>query len=97
MSIEEQIETVSEPLLRKALAEADLNALRLALYHQTQDPELADMKVATFAVRGGAFEAKVLAKEHHQKLIEKTALLTNAQVFIMQRIEHSVVHIDDGV
>lgn len=71
MSVTESVETISEAFLREALSEADLNALRLALYHQTQDEELAEMKVSTFPVRGGAFEAKVLAKDHHADLIEK--------------------------
>ena len=57
--------------IRRAIGHADMNALRIALYHQTGDSELLDMTLARFPVRGGAFEARVVAKEHHDAIANK--------------------------
>lgn len=56
--------------IRRALKIADLNALRIALYHQTHNPELKAMKVVSFPLRGGAFEARALAREHYERVRE---------------------------
>ncbi len=64
--------------IRRALKFADLNALRVALYHQTGDPVLKDMEVVSFPLRGGAFMARALAKQHYETVREKAAeYLTN--------------------
>lgn len=63
--------TPEEAFIRRALKRADLNALRIALFHQTQDPDLKEMDVVSFPLRGGAFEARVLAREHYKAVQDK--------------------------
>lgn len=60
-----------EALIREALNEAQVNALRMALYQQTRDPELASMKVETYHRPGMPFLAYVVAREHHDQVREK--------------------------
>jgi len=54
-----------------AVAKADPNALRMALYHATRDPELAAMKVDQVPFWGGAFYAPMLAPAHHDVVRSK--------------------------
>lgn len=61
----------SDDFIRKAIAAADINALRIALYHQTRDPELAAMTVVGLPLRGGAFEARVVEREYHDAIRKK--------------------------
>ncbi|MDZ3833537.1 MAG: FAD-dependent oxidoreductase [Sphingopyxis sp.] len=77
--VERPIATPPEPaFVRRALEQADMNALRIALYHQTRDSELLDMALARFPVRGGAFEARVVARHHHDAIKQKAlAFLTD--------------------
>ena len=49
--------------IMRALKSANVNALRLALYHQTKDPELLDIKVNQVPLRGGAFIGYVIGEE----------------------------------
>ena len=81
MDGETELKTRSTPspdFVRSALEQADMNALRVALYHQTKDPSLANMAVVDLPLRGGAFEAKVVAREHYPEIIEKAvAYLTD--------------------
>lgn len=64
--------------VRRAIAQADMNALRIALYHQTGDSALLDMALSRFPVRGGAFEARVVAREHHDAIAARAfAYLTD--------------------
>jgi 4-hydroxyacetophenone monooxygenase len=51
---------VDDALLDQALAEADLNALRLALYQATGDEELAEMPISRVEVNIGARDKAVL-------------------------------------
>ena len=66
--------------VRRAIDEAHLNALRVALYYQTGDRELAAMRVETHAPAGTPFLAYVVAREHHTALKEKAyAYLTDPE------------------
>lgn len=69
----------SETFLRQAISEGNMNVLRIALYQQTGDPELAAMKVEMYERPGSPVSLPVLAKEHHEAVIEKAvAYLTLA-------------------
>jgi len=52
----------------RALEAANLNALRIALYHQTNDPRLSAMEVKQVPAQGGALTAYVLHRQHHDEL-----------------------------
>ena len=70
---------MDDAFIARALQHADMNALRLALYYQTNDPELATIEVISIPVRGGAFEARVIHRDHHEMIREKaTAYLKDA-------------------
>lgn len=62
---------VDEFFVRRAVEQADLNALRLALLQATGDQALAKMKLQRTPVRGGATTAITLAKEHHEEVTAK--------------------------
>lgn len=62
---------VDEAFVRRAVEEADLNALRLALYHCTKDPELARMSLTSVPVRGGATTMVVVEEKHHAEIKER--------------------------
>jgi len=63
---------VNEAFVRAAVEEADLNALRLALYQVTGDESLAAMSVEiTDPVRGGGKSALVVKPEHHADIKAK--------------------------
>lgn len=57
--------------IRKAVEEADLNALRVALLQATGDPEYAAIPVERIEVRAGAGTSFVVAESHRQRLIDK--------------------------
>ena len=57
----------------RAVRSANLNALRIALLHQTEDQRLAAMEIQTLSIRGGAFMATVLAR-HDQSLVRELAV-----------------------
>lgn len=63
--------TLDPAFVQNAVNAASINALRIALYHQTRDPELAAMRVEERAVRGGALVAYSVAKEHHDEIRAK--------------------------
>ncbi|HXP54007.1 MAG TPA: NAD(P)/FAD-dependent oxidoreductase [Streptosporangiaceae bacterium] len=65
--------------IRRALDQADLNALRMALYQETRDPELAEMKVVRIPVRGGATTAVRLDPECYERLKEKALAFLEAR------------------
>lgn len=52
-----------EALIAAALDQANLNALRMALYQQTGDPQLAEMRAESRPIRGGAMFIPALARE----------------------------------
>lgn len=62
----------TEAEVRAALEEAVPNALRVALYHATRDPELVTMKVEKIPFWGGAYQVPILAEEHVARVREKT-------------------------
>lgn len=51
--------------LDRALAQANMNVLRLAMLQLTDDPELAAIPVVETGIRGGALIAYTIAPEHH--------------------------------
>jgi 4-hydroxyacetophenone monooxygenase len=59
-----------EAFLGRVLDQANLNALRLALYLQTGHPELAAMRTEQRPLRGGAMFIPTLAHEHRARLKE---------------------------
>ncbi len=67
----EECKEVDDEFIRRAVDQAHLNALRVALFQQTGDPEFAAMKVEEFAPPGTPFLTHVVAAEHHDRLKEK--------------------------
>ena len=61
----------ADEMLVSAIALADPNALRMALYHATRDPELAAMTTELSPFWGGAFNVVALAKEYHAAVCAK--------------------------
>lgn len=59
---------IDDSFIRRALDQAHLNALRVALYQQTGDPEIAAMRVETVAPPGTPFLTHVVAAESHDLL-----------------------------
>jgi len=60
-----------EAFVRQALSRADMNVLRVSLYQQTGDPEIAAMPVALRGFPGNPYEIYGVDKVHHEALIEK--------------------------
>jgi 4-hydroxyacetophenone monooxygenase len=60
-----------EAFIHEALSHANANVLRIALYQQTRDPELAEMKVETYTRDGSPVALPVLTKDAHSTVIEK--------------------------
>lgn len=61
----------TEDEVRAALDHAQPNALRIALYHATRDPELAQMGLSLTPLWGGAYEVPTLLDEHIPTLKQK--------------------------
>jgi 4-hydroxyacetophenone monooxygenase len=57
--------------VERALAQANVNALRLALYQLTGDPELEAMKIVEQPVWGGTFLLPTLASEDQERVRSK--------------------------
>ena len=70
---------VSDEFIRRALDQAHLNSLRVALYQQTGDPEIAAMKVETLSPPGTPFLVHVVAAESHALLKEKAFAYLSAR------------------
>ncbi|MBX3485796.1 NAD(P)/FAD-dependent oxidoreductase [Phenylobacterium sp.] len=66
-----EVAAVDQAFLRRVVEQADINALRLALYQQTRDPELAAMPVVKLVREGSPFESSVVPSEHHQAVKDK--------------------------
>lgn len=64
-------DAVNDDFIRRVVDQAHLNSLRVALFQQTGDPEIAAMKVETFAPAGTPFLSHVVAAEHHAQLKAK--------------------------
>lgn len=60
-----------EAFIRGAVEQANLNALRLALFQQTCDPALTTMRIEPRAVRGGSMSVMVVAPDDRAALKEK--------------------------
>lgn len=60
-----------EDFLKRAVDLADINALRLALYQHTGDPELAAMPVNNERREGNPFRYTRLSEAHHETVKEK--------------------------
>jgi len=71
---------ISNDFIRQALEYADVNALRIALYQQTGDEQLAAMSVTNELREGSPFQFTRLEKSHHP-LVKTKALqyLANPQ------------------
>jgi 4-hydroxyacetophenone monooxygenase len=63
--------TVPDEFVRRALGQAEPNVLRVALYHETRDPELAAMRVEKRSFWGGTYELPALADEHIETVRRK--------------------------
>jgi len=64
--------------VRRALEQADLSALRMALFQATHDPEIAAMVPEPKTVRGGAGVTYQLSEKYRKALLEKgVEFLTN--------------------
>ena len=61
----------SREFVARAIDGANLNVLRIALFHATGDPALANMTVTTVKLRGGAFVGYNLDEAHHAELKAK--------------------------
>lgn len=61
----------TEEQIRSAVAGANISVLRVALYHQTKDPELLAMESQEYPVRGGALTVFSVPREHHQTIRDK--------------------------
>ena len=61
----------TDDFIREALRQADPNVLRLALYHETRDPELAAMQVEKREFWGGTYELPALPEEYHEVIRRK--------------------------
>lgn len=57
--------------VEQAIEQADINALRLAIYQQTGDEELAGMEVSNELQEGNPFQFTRLAKHHHDTVKAK--------------------------
>ena len=73
--------TLEEAFVRRVLKSANLNALRLALYYQTDDESLTRMKIVERPVQGGALVGYVLGREHRDEITQKAVayLLSGAK------------------
>ncbi len=60
-----------QEFIRQAVNEANVIALRLALYHQTKDESLAAMEVQEWPIRGGALTVHAVPKQYHQEIKDK--------------------------
>lgn len=66
--------------IKAALDKASMNALRIALYHETSDESLATITVKTNASRGGALTSYSIEKADFPLIKEKALAYLTAQV-----------------
>jgi len=78
MPTDEQI-TVDEAFIRRALDDADLNALRIALYQATGDESLLDVKLRQVPAYGGSSTLTVVAED------ERDGLKAKALAFLLAK------------
>lgn len=75
------IEKVDEEFIRRALDQADLNAVRVALYHATGDEALAAVELSRISVRGGQLIMVDVAEQDRQMVKDR------AVDFLMNELE----------
>ncbi|SIN64517.1 4-hydroxyacetophenone monooxygenase [Parasphingorhabdus marina DSM 22363] len=63
--------SVDEEFIRRALDQAQINALRIALFQQTRDPELEEMAAVRTELRGTPYEFPKISKEHAAVIKQK--------------------------
>jgi 4-hydroxyacetophenone monooxygenase len=73
-----QPQQVDEAFIRRALDEADLNAVRIALYQATGDDDLLNVKLARISVRGGQL-VLVDVDEQDRQMVKDRAVRFLAQ------------------
>jgi len=66
-----ELTEVDKEAILQALSKADMNALRIALYQQTGDPELAAMKVPLAGKAGNPYKIFRVSPEDQEVLIKK--------------------------
>ena len=71
VAVRKAVERMDEAFLRGAVEEADLNVLRVALYQQTRDPELAAMALERGRRPGSPFSYSIVAEQHHAAIKDK--------------------------
>ncbi|MFF3567581.1 flavin-containing monooxygenase [Nocardia jiangxiensis] len=82
---------VDEAFVNRALDDADLNALRLALYQATGDEELLALKLKTVTIYGGATTHTLVDESDRGVLRAKaTEFLLNKPVDFVERIPDDV-------
>lgn len=72
------VASTDEAFLRNVVEHADLNALRLALYQQTRDPELAAIDVAEQMREGSPFRTVVIPEGQRQLVKDKAVAYLRA-------------------
>lgn len=73
MTTEDAAAPVDDEFLQSALADADLNALRMALYQATGEPALLGLELGTMSMYGGALTQYVVAEKDRELVIRKAA------------------------
>lgn len=62
-----------EPALRQSIEKADMNVLRMAIYQETFDEDLARVRLEPLPIWGGSYIATMVAEEDHD-LVKRKAL-----------------------
>jgi 4-hydroxyacetophenone monooxygenase len=68
---DDSTQDVDATFIKHALDEADVNALRMALYQATGDESLIRMRLQHLEAHGGATTLTTLAPEHHEEVKDK--------------------------
>ncbi|MDP3950645.1 NAD(P)/FAD-dependent oxidoreductase [Microbacterium sp.] len=76
-------QVVDESFIRRAVEQAESNALRVALYQATKDAEVLELRMVDLVLRRGAMVKQVIADEDVPKLHDLAVefLLENADLF----------------
>ncbi|MEE2057787.1 flavin-containing monooxygenase [Rhodococcus artemisiae] len=79
--------------IRRALAESNLHALRLALLHATGDPALAAMKLELVPIRSGAAFEMTIAEESREELLRKAEefVATEAATYVPRSLDEKQI------
>lgn len=76
-------QVIDEGFIRRAVEQAESNALRVALYQATKDPEVLDLRMVDLVLRRGSLVKQVIADEDLPKLHDLAVrfLLDNVEMF----------------